>query len=204
MENIIITILLIFTSFITSYVISVYYKLAKRKECYMESFLDLKSKLCLRYNLITKLINIVKAYMVLDNQFTQQVVQAVKLAENMLEDAAEDPNIATIDQLAAAEVILIRSLKELYNKIDKSQELKTNLNVQRLLDGIELTEKDILGNRRAFNSNVVEYNDYRQSFPVSLVAPNIGHTLNGGLFNFEHYLNPIEQHIVGSTAYSYP
>lgn len=99
----------------------------------------------------------------------------------MMHGTSKNLNIATMDQLVAAEKILSEELNRLYEVIDELDHLKSNQSLRWLRDEILITEKKTRAARLPFNNAVIEYNQYRQSFPSAFLAANLGHTLNGAV-----------------------
>ncbi len=170
-------IVLLSLSFLTAYILKTSNKLSKLKNQYVVRFGEIEKLFYRRYELIQSIANTVRAYLA-DETSLQKLLESRDLAIKMVHQAAEKPNIATLDQVIAAEAILERELSHLFAVISQIDHLKHNQSIRWLQDEIALTAKNIELAKQPFNKAVAEYNQYRTSFPSTFLAPNIGHTLN--------------------------
>lgn len=164
-------------SVFAAYTVKIANRLKELKSRYFVRFGTIEKLFYRRYELIQNTANTVRAYLI-DEAPINKLLETKELAYEMVQQAAQNPNIATIDQVVAVERILDRDLHNLFSIIDQVDHLKHNQSIRWLQDEIALTTQNIDLAKQPFNDAVVEYNHYKQRFPSTFLAPNIGHTLN--------------------------
>lgn len=111
-----------------------------------------------RYDVLTKMIDVVKAYA---KHEKETLFEVVNLRRDMTMAEKNEANVVMNDNLAK-----IRVIAENY------PELKSSNNYMTLQKSIADVEEHLQAARRLFNSNVSIYNQMLVSFPSSAIAKN--------------------------------
>lgn len=168
------------------YLISIYNTLVTLKNRFLNSFSQIEVQLKRRHDLIPNLVETAKAYMAHERETLEAVTTARNDAAAVLK-AMGDGNIggAEMAKLASAEGALQGALGKLNVTMEAYPELKANENMMQLSEELTTTENRIAFARQGFNDAVMNYNNYRQSFPPIVVAPMFGHAEDASLLEFE-------------------
>lgn len=156
MGSIVLFIIIILFFIILFGLISIFNKYNKLKIKIDESLSSIDVSLAKRYDVLTKMIEVVKGYA---KHEKETLFEVVNLRKNMSvnEKADEDKKMDyNIDK--------INILKESYPK------LKANENFLELQKTIYDVEEHLQASRRFYNSNVAKYNELIYMFPSNIVA----------------------------------
>ena len=167
------------------YIVSIYNKLVLLRNRFKNGFAQIEVQLKRRYDLIPNLVETAKAYLQHERETLQTVIQARNTALAGLKAAAANPaNPSAIESLASAESRLGAALGQLSVVVENYPDLKASANMQQVSEELSSTENKIAFARQAFNDFVMEYNNYRQSFPPIFFAPMFGHREDAQLLEF--------------------
>ncbi len=168
------------------YLISIYNTLVTLKNRFLNSFSQIEVQLKRRHDLIPNLVETAKAYMDHERETLDAVTAARNDAAAVLK-AMGDGNVggAEMAKLASAEGALQGALGKLNVTMEAYPELKANENMMQLSEELTTTENRIAFARQGFNDAVMNYNNYRQSFPPVAVASMFGHAEDASLLEFE-------------------
>lgn len=119
-----------------------------------------------RYDLIPNLVETVKDYMSYEQETLEKVIKARNMAINA----------SGAKKQAEAENMLTGALKSLFAVVERYPELKSNENVQRLMEELTATENKISFARQFYNDSVYRYNTRIQVVPTNIIA---------SMFNFK-------------------
>jgi LemA protein len=125
-----------------------------------------------RYDVLTKMIDAVKAY---TKHEKETIFEVIKLRENMSIKEKSDANTA-MDQ----------NLKQINVVAENYPELKSSENYKTLQKSITDVEEHLQAARRLYNSNVSIYNQLLVSFPTSMIAKN-KHLTKKDFFEIEEF-----------------
>ena len=113
-----------------------------------------------RYDVLTKMIDVVKAYA---KHEKETLFEVIKLRSNM-----------SIKEKNEANQAMDESLKKINIIAENYPELKSSENYKTLQQSIADVEEHLQASRRLYNSNVSLYNQMIVSFPTSIIAKNKG------------------------------
>lgn len=130
-----------------------------------EAWADIDVQLKRRYDLIPNLVDTVKGYMEHEQGTFEKVTEARTKAMNA----------GSLKDQEQAENMLTDTLKSLFAVAENYPELKANENFMELQRELSDTENKIQAARRFYNTNVRDYNTYRETVPSNMIA---------GMFNF--------------------
>lgn len=157
MEYIIIAILVIALIIVVS-IISISNKLNKAVVKIDEASSGIDVALTKRYDVLTKMIEVVKSYA---KHEKETLFEVINLRKNM---SINDKNIEN------------KKMDENLNKInvvaESYPELKSSENYKTLQQSIVEVEEHLQAARRLYNSNVSIYNQMLVTFPISIIANN--------------------------------
>ncbi|NTS77724.1 LemA family protein [Catenovulum sp. SM1970] len=177
-------ILLILLIFIA---ISVYNKLVRLKNLYLNAFSQIEVQLERRYDLIPNLVESSKAYLKHESDVLERVIQARNNAHSSLVNCKN--NLSTkhvLDNLNQAEASLSHAFRQFSMLVESYPELKANETIQSLIEELSNTENRVSFARQAFNDSAMFYNSFRQSFPAVILAASFGHSQNVEYFQTEN------------------
>lgn len=136
-----------------------------RNHC-RESWSGIDTELKRRYDLIPRLVEVVKGYAKHEREVFERVAQARAAALS----SNGSPAIQARDENA-----LVGAVKGLFAVVERYPELKASGNFLALQTELVNTEDRIAAARRFYNANVRDFNTRREVFPANLLA---------GLFGF--------------------
>lgn len=142
------------------FIIYVYNRLVRSREQVKESSSDIEVQLKRRADLIPNLIETVKGY----------VSHERELLENITKARSKILEAQTVQEGLEADNMLTSALKTLFAVAENYPDLKANQNFLQLQQELVNTEDKIQASRRFYNAVLREYEAYRQSFPVSVIA----------------------------------
>lgn len=140
--------------------IVIYNRFVKLKQKAKEAWANVDTQLKRRYDLISNLVEVVRAYASYEKKVLEKVTQTRALAVNSHDVLSR----------SKAEGDLSRSLKSLFAVAENYPQLKASTDFQKLQSQLSKTEDKIQETRRLYNHQVQEYNTRLASFPDSLVA----------------------------------
>lgn len=141
--------------------VTLHKKLGRLRRSVQESWVATEAALQRRYELIPKLVEIVKAHGFRERATLEAVVQARNVAAN---------NQGTPVQQAQTENVMSGALRQLLALTENNPDLKANQSFAQLQNELRETEKRISQARRVYDTNVRELNNAVQKFPSSIVA----------------------------------
>lgn len=115
-----------------------------------------------RYDVLTKMIDVVKSYA---KHEKETLFEVIKLRKDMSIKERNDATRAMDDNLRKINVV-----------VESYPELKSSENYKTLQQSIADVEEHLQASRRLYNSNVSLYNQLLVSFPTSSIAKNKGMT----------------------------
>lgn len=115
-----------------------------------------------RYDVLTKMIDVVKGYA---KHEKETLFEVIKLRKDMTMQEKNEVNQSMDENLKKISVVA-----------ESYPELKSNENFKTLQQSIVDVEEHLQAARRLYNSNVSLYNQMLVSFPTSVVASNKGMT----------------------------
>ena len=113
-----------------------------------------------RYDVLTKMIEVVKSYAKYEKE---TLFEVIKLRDNMSVKEKNDVN-RSMDE----------TMKKIHIVVENYPELKSSDNYKTLQQSIADVEEHLQAARRLYNSNVSIYNQLLVSFPTSIIAKNKG------------------------------
>lgn len=127
-----------------------------------ESLSGIDVALTKRYDVLTKMIDVVKSY---DKHEKETLFEVIKLRDNMSIKERNDANQA-----------MNENFKKINMVVENYPELKASENYKVLQQSIVDVEEHLQAARRIYNANVSTYNQLLVSFPTSSIAKNKGMT----------------------------
>ena len=115
-----------------------------------------------RYDVLTKMIDVVKAYA---KHEKETLFEVINLRQNM-----------TVQEKTEANAAMDENFKRINVVAENYPELKSSENYKTLQQSIADVEEHLQAARRLYNSNVSIYNQMLVSFPSSVIANNKGLT----------------------------
>ncbi len=148
------------------WLVLIYNQLIQYSQRVKEAESDIEVQLKRRADLIPNLVETVKAYAGHEREVLEKVTEArsALLNAQSLKDEIEADNMIT------------SALKTLFAVAENYPDLKANQNFLELQRELRDAEDKIMASRRFYNSVVMEYNSFLQSFPTNIFVK---------LFNFK-------------------
>ena len=144
----------------------VYNDLIYRKNQVSKSFSSVDVLLQKRWDLIPNLVAVVKHHM----DFEQQTLAEItRLRSQVIRGEV------IAEQRLTLENQISRSMGNLVALIENYPELKSDQQVNQLLESLNETEEQISAARRFYNSAVTEYNNALEMFPSNVIANYMGY-----------------------------
>lgn len=122
-----------------------------------------------RYDLIPNLVNTVKGFMKHEKDIFEKIATSRQAA--MAAGAA-----GNVRETAVAEAALSAAMRPLFALVESYPDLKSNQNVQSLMEELTSTENKISFSRQLYNDVVTQFNTKLESFPTNVIA---------GMFQFK-------------------
>lgn len=144
--------------------IAVYNKLVRLNVRSEEAWSDITVQLKRRLDLIPNLVETVKGYAKHERGVFEEVTKA----------RANALNAQGVEETAKTENMFEGALKSLFAVAEAYPDLKANQNYLQLQEELVDTEDKIQASRRFYNGVVRDFNTYRQTFPVNVVASPLG------------------------------
>jgi LemA protein len=166
------------------FIAGIYNKLVTLKNRFQNSFAQIEVQLKRRYDLIPNLVEIAKGYMSHEKDTLEAVISARNEAAAILKATASNSDKNNLSQLAAAEGSLQSALGKLNVVMEAYPDLKASDNMMQLTEELTTTENRVSFARQGFNDAVMEYNNYKQSFPPVMIASFFGHKNDANLLEF--------------------
>lgn len=113
-----------------------------------------------RYDLIPKLVDVVKAY----DRHEEKVLERISLIRKEAMDALEQKDIINYNEE------LNNLLNELFVNVENYPKLRSNINYIQLQTMLKNVEDEISAARRNYNSHVTIYNTFISMIPVNIIA----------------------------------
>lgn len=167
--------LLIVAGVIGFSLIIIYNKLVKLNVRSEEAWSDITVQLKRRLDLIPNLVETVKGYAKHEKGVFEEVTKK----------RAEALNAQGVEETAKTENMLEGALKSLFAVAEAYPDLKANQNYLQLQEELVDTEDKIQAARRFYNGMVRDFNTYRLTFPVNLVASLLGFKKDKVFFELE-------------------
>lgn len=152
-----------------------YNRLVRLRNVYRNAFAQIDVQLQRRYDLIPNLVETAKGYLAHERETLEAVVaarQSARTAERRAAAAPGDPG--AMGALTGAEGLLDRALGRFFALVEAYPDLKADQSIAQLSEELTSTENRVAFARQAYNDGVMNYNNARESLPVSLVARTLG------------------------------
>jgi LemA protein len=163
----------------------IYNQLVELKTHCENSFAQIEVQLKRRYDLIPNLVECVKRYMVHERETLERVIAARNQAVAGLKQATEQGGDAeAMKKWMGAEGTLAGAMGRLTVAMENYPDLKANESVAELTEELTTTENRIAFARQAYNDWVSGFNNYRQAFPMCLLAGLFGFRQNRSFLEF--------------------
>lgn len=153
----------------------IYNKLVRLNVRAEEAWSDITVQLKRRLDLIPNLVETVKGYAKHEKGVFEEVTAA----------RANALNAKGVKETAESENMFEGALKSLFAVAEAYPDLKANQNFQHLQEELVDTEDKIQAARRFYNGVVRDFNTYRQTFPVNMLASMLGFRQNKEFFELE-------------------
>ncbi|MDD3050379.1 MAG: LemA family protein [Candidatus Cloacimonetes bacterium] len=176
-----------------AYVINIYNGLIIRRNRFRNSYSQIDVQLKRRYDLIPNLVETAKSYLKHEKETLEAVINARNQASKLNQQMSSQPdNMDNLQQLLGAETVLSGAMTKFFALMEQYPDLKADQTIASLSEELTSTENRVAFARQAYNDCIMDYNNFRESFPNSIVAENYGFK-EGLLFQVE---NPVEKKAV--------
>jgi LemA protein len=149
---------------VIAYFIKTFNRLIVRRNACKNARASIDVNLTRRHDLIPKLVDAVRGYIVHERTTLQEVIEARQIAIGQLGAASS----------AAAEQQVEQSLARLVLRAEDYPELKAEALFGQLMRNLTEAEEQISASRRAFNGQVLRMNNLVEQFPTLIVASILG------------------------------
>lgn len=140
--------------------IGMYNTLVRRRNRVDQAYSSIDVQLVQRYDLIPKLVETVKQYMVHERTLLEDITRLRSQAINS----------TTPDARLKADSELTNALGQLRVQVENYPQLRASENFNQLQRSLNEVEEQIAAARRSYNGAVVDYNNACQTLPTSLIA----------------------------------
>ncbi len=147
------------------YLIATFNSFISLKNKIKSAWSDIDVQLKKRYDLIPKLVEIVKGYAKHESSTLEKVTEMRTAAMNS----------SSVPDKAHKESMLSGALKSIFAVAENYPDLKANQNFLQLQKEIAKVEDDIQMARRYYNGSVKQFNTKIETFPNLLVAQMLGY-----------------------------
>lgn len=154
------TVVLIAIALIAIAGIGMYNSLVRRRNRVKQAYSGIEVQLVQRYDLIPKLVETVRQYMVHERSLLEDIVRLRGEAMAGRTDADQE----------RANSELTRALGQLRVSVENYPQLKASDTFVQLQRSLNEVEEQLAAARRSYNSAVADYNNAVQTFPSSIVA----------------------------------
>lgn len=127
-----------------------------------EASADIDVSLTKRYDVLTKMIDVVKGYAKYERE---TLFQTIQLRKNM-----------TMQEKSEANRLMGESFERIHALAENYPDLKASANYNTLQKSIADVEEHLQASRRLYNANVSRYNQLLVTFPSSMIAGMKGMT----------------------------
>ncbi len=158
--------------------VRVYNDLIYRKNQVSKSFSSVDVLLQKRWDLIPNLVAVVRRQMDFEQQTLAEVTRL--RSQVMRGEVIAEQRLTLENQIS-------RSMGNIVALIENYPELKSDQQVNQLLESLNETEEQISAARRFYNSAVTEYNNALEMFPSNVIASYMGYQPK------ELFVTPTEQ-----------
>lgn len=142
-------------------------KLVSLRNKVKNAFSQIDVQLKRRHDLIPNLVNSVKGVM----KFEQETLEKVISARAKAVEARQSGNVK---ETFASENMLTQALGRLFALSESYPEIKSNQQVQQLMEELTSTENRISFARQFYNDITTKYNTAIEQFPTNLIASALG------------------------------
>lgn len=147
---------------ILAYIISISNGLNRAIVKIDEASSDIDVSLTKRYDVLTKMIDVVKGYA----KYEQETIfKTIELRQNM-----------TMKEKNEANMLMEENMQKINALAENYPDLKASENYKTLQKAIADVEEHLQASRRLYNANVSSYNQKIVTFPTSIIANNKGLT----------------------------
>ena len=147
---------------LAGYFISISNRLNRAKVKIDEAGSDIDVSLTKRYDVLTKMVDVVKSYAKYEKE---TIFQTVQLRRNM-----------SMQEKSEANRIMGENFERIHALAENYPDLKASANYNTLQKAIADVEEHLQASRRLYNANVSRYNQMLVAFPTSLIAGMKGMT----------------------------
>ncbi|MEE9404674.1 MAG: LemA family protein [Algisphaera sp.] len=155
--------------------VGIFNRLVSLRNRYQNAFAQIDVQLKRRYDLIPNLVETAKAYLGHERNTLEAVMQARATATQAQVHVAGDPtDTASMARLQQADGALTASLGRLLAVAENYPDLKADQTMMQLSEELTTTENKVAFSRQAYNDGVLNYKNYRESFPPVILANILG------------------------------
>ena len=167
--------LLVVVGVLGFWLVALYNGLVTARNAYKNAFAQIDVQLTRRHDLIPNLVETAKGYLAHERETLEAVISARNQAVTAQQRAAGAPgDPAAMQQLSGAENMLTQAMGRLFALSEAYPDLKANQNMMQLSEELTSTENKVAFARQAYNDQVMNYNNRRETFPANLVAGTLG------------------------------
>jgi LemA protein len=163
-------------------VIAAYNALVRARNRVDQAFSSIEVQLTQRYDLITKLVEVVRQYMGHERSLLEDIV---RLRQKAAASQSPESRIRADNELSHA-------MTQLNVQMENYPQLRSSDTFVQLQRSLNEVEEQVAAARRSYNAAVTEYNSAIQSFPGSLVAGAAGFGARGLFVAEERKLKDVD------------